>query len=122
MKFRSGDIDDLKRIDCFPERLGKYEKLNRTKCEQRGCTYNLTLSDAPDCYFPMTDYGYKVSGPVTTTENGWKVTLKSKGKQPFPNPITDLIFEIESYGDAVFRFKVIFFGYFCQSRFGCISG
>nr|XP_022314501.1 maltase-glucoamylase, intestinal-like [Crassostrea virginica] len=106
IKWMTGDIDDLKRIDCYPERLGKYEKLNRTKCEQRGCTYNLTLSDAPDCYFPMTDYGYKVSGPVTTTENGWKVTLKSKGKQPFPNPITDLIFEIESYGDAVFRFKL----------------
>lgn len=106
ISFRGGDIADLQRIDCFPERLGKYETLTKEKCELRNCIYNSTRSEAPDCHFPMTEYGYSVSGAVTNTQNGWRVPLKWKGKSPFGAPINDLVFEIESYGDAVFRFKV----------------
>lgn len=103
---RSGEFDDLQRIDCFPERLGKYEKITKEKCQNRSCVYDPTPSEAPDCYFPMTGYGYSVSGRVNNKDNGWIVPLKLRGKTPFGAPIMDLQFEIESYGDDIFRFKV----------------
>ncbi|XP_061182189.1 maltase-glucoamylase-like [Saccostrea echinata] len=106
IKWMSGSYDDLLRIDCFPERLGKHEKLTKEKCEQRNCTYSTTPSEAPDCFFPMADYGYSISGPVNKTDYGWHVPLKRKGSPPFKDPIDDLVFEIEHYGDSVFRFKL----------------
>lgn len=71
--------------------------------------YNFILFEVLDCYFFMIGYGYSVLGCVNNKDNGWIVFLKLRGKILFGVLIMDFYFEIESYGDDIFCFKVLFY-------------
>ncbi|KAK3096704.1 hypothetical protein FSP39_002561 [Pinctada imbricata] len=98
---------DLSRIDCYPERLGGVDLVTEEKCDRRKCIYDPTESEDPDCFFPKSDYGYKVDDVTTEPDGtGLIANLTWLGKSPFGNPIKNIAFKVQYHGDDVLRFTL----------------
>ena len=97
---------DLTRIDCYPERLGGIDLVNKSKCQSRSCTFSPTESEDPDCFFPQQGYGYRVEGDPKISDTGMVVDLRWLGIAPFRGAIRDIVFRVQYHGEDALRFSV----------------
>ncbi|KAL3869416.1 hypothetical protein ACJMK2_042100, partial [Sinanodonta woodiana] len=65
--------EEISRIDCYPDRLGYVDNVTKEKCEARRCIYNETNNNAPACFFPKQDYGYRFD--VNNSSERYKVPM-----------------------------------------------
>ena len=101
--------DDLKkRIDCYPEAPYTFGDSIEEKCRLRNCLYQPTdVSNIPWCFYPQESYGYRMVN-VTNLANGYKffLTRLTKYLSPFPDPVDNLILDVEHLNTKVLHVKM----------------
>ncbi|CAF3879344.1 unnamed protein product [Rotaria magnacalcarata] len=96
------------RIDCFPERESTYSSYSKEACLARNCLFDENASpDAIQCFL-RPNYGYIVQSDVQQTENGMRLRLQRNQAiaSMFPEPINNVILEIQYYTNDIIRFKL----------------
>ncbi|CAF3661960.1 unnamed protein product [Adineta steineri] len=105
---QSSSVAGLGRIDCYPEAETKYSNFSKEACLARHCLFDDTvnLSGIP-CYF-QPNYGYLLQGNEEQIENGKRLRLKRNQAvtSPFPEPIENVILDVQYYTDDIIRFKL----------------
>ncbi len=96
------------RINCYPESESSYSNYSKASCLSRHCLYDdqAKLSDI-QCYL-SPNYGYILQEILKTSKkNIFKFRLKRNQaiKSIFPEPIENVLFEIEYYTNDIIRFK-----------------
>ncbi|XP_067678896.1 maltase-glucoamylase-like [Haliotis asinina] len=96
---------EAQRLDCYPEAESGLEQVTKESCEARNCIFAGSGQVGPECYFPMSGYGYSVTG-TENTPLGFKVFLKQNGKAPFGGDINSVVFEVQMRDDDILRFTI----------------
>jgi len=107
-EFSTSDDYLKKRIDCYPEAPYSFGDSIEEKCRSRNCLYQPTaLPNVPWCFFPQESYGYKMVN-VTNLSNGYKfhLTRLTKYLSPFPDPVEELILDIEYLNTKILHVKI----------------
>ena len=92
------------RIDCYPESESSYSNYSKESCLARHCFYD---NQSPiECYL-SPNYGYILQEILSSTKNTFKFRLKRNEKipSPFPEPIENVIFEVQYYTNDIIRLK-----------------
>ncbi|CAF0765635.1 unnamed protein product [Adineta steineri] len=105
---QSSSVAGLGRIDCYPDAEAKYSNFSKEACLARHCLFDDTvnLTGIP-CYF-QPNYGYLLQGNEEQIENGKRLRLKRNQAvtSPFPEPIENVILDVQYYTDDIIRFKL----------------
>ncbi|XP_071117585.1 maltase-glucoamylase-like isoform X2 [Haliotis cracherodii] len=108
LSWTSASPEDYTKIDCYPEVQGRVVTVNETSCNERHCIFTVAEdTSVPECYFPQTNYGYRVSGLVEQTTLGFRIPLTriESSPGPFGKDINNLTFEVEELDNHLLRFK-----------------
>lgn len=100
-------INSNPRIDCYPESESSYSNYSKDSCLARHCFYDDQPSSSPiECYL-SPNYGYILQEILSSTKDTFKFRLKRNEKiqSPFPEPIENVIFEVQYYTNDIIRLK-----------------
>lgn len=95
------------RIDCYPESESSYSNYSKESCLARHCLYDdRAISPQIQCYL-SPNYGYVFQEILQSTNNTFKYRLKRNDaiESPFPEPIENVIFEVQYYTNEIIRVK-----------------
>lgn len=102
-KFTNSD----QRIDCYPESESSYSNYSKESCLARHCFYDDQPTFSPiQCYLSQ-NYGYILQETLSSTGNNLRYRLKRNEKisSPFPEPIDNVILEVQYYTNEIIRVK-----------------
>ncbi|CAF1156940.1 unnamed protein product [Adineta steineri] len=95
------------RTDCYPDALSKFSNYSKEACRKRHCWFDERANlSGTQCY--MNDnYGYLFEGEEKT-QNGIQIKLKRTQAHAsmFPEPIDNVILDVQYYTDDIIRFKL----------------
>lgn len=95
------------RIDCYPEIESPYSNFSKESCLARHCLYDDDdNSSRVQCYL-SPNYGYILQNFTEISNNSIKFYLKRNPAvgSMFPDPMENVIFEIQHYTNEIIRFK-----------------
>jgi hypothetical protein len=95
------------RINCYPEIESPYSNYSKESCLARNCLYDDEAnSSVIQCYL-SPNYGYILQNSFKQTKNIFKFQLKRNQaiNSMFPEPIENVLFEIQYYTNDIIRFK-----------------
>ncbi|UJR29922.1 hypothetical protein I4U23_017469 [Adineta vaga] len=95
------------RIDCYPEAESPFSNYSKESCLARNCVYDDQANTSTiQCYL-SSNYGYILQSSINQTNN---IQLKLKRNQAigsmFPDPIENIILEVQYYTNEIIRFKL----------------
>ncbi|CAF3691355.1 unnamed protein product [Adineta steineri] len=95
------------RIDCYPESESPFSNYSKEACLARNCLYDDDANSSTiQCYL-SSNYGYILQ---TSTKQNNNIQLKLKRNQAigsmFPDPIENVILEVQQYTNDIIRFKL----------------
>ncbi len=103
----NGITSSSSRINCYPEIESPYSNYSKASCLSRHCLYddNANSSDI-QCYL-SPNYGYILRDIIKSNKNIFKFQLKRNEaiKSIFPEPIENVLFEVQYYTNNIIRFK-----------------
>ncbi|XP_006891565.1 PREDICTED: sucrase-isomaltase, intestinal-like [Elephantulus edwardii] len=98
-------FSENERFTCYPDA----DEASEQKCRNRGCLWNqISLSRAPECYFPRDVDPYSVS-TVQYSSTGITADLQFNGNSRLnmpSEPISNLRVEVKYHKDDMLQFKI----------------
>jgi hypothetical protein len=107
-KSTSKESNPYSRINCYPETESPYSNYSKESCLSRNCLYDDEAnSSSIQCYL-SPNYGYILQDSIKQIDNILQLKLKRNSaiNSIFPEPIENVILEVQYYTNDIIRFKL----------------
>lgn len=96
------------RTDCYPEAESQYSNFSKDACLARNCLFDDNATTIVRRCYLRPDYGYHLLQTVQQTNTGFRFYLSRNQSimSPFPEPIENVILEVQYYTNEIIRFKL----------------